>query len=511
MGGMRLKLNLFAKILLLVGVPLLFELGFACGLFVMMQQLDVAATNEHKAREALASLNSIYERLMDSSKLVAGVFTKNGGASISELHEITATIPGDVRSLRDTFSDDADAGELIDKLERDLNASLRILDEVFSQFESGDRLGGFQHLRDLKHAIPDLTLQLNDLRARCLKDAELKFSQQSQDRRNIANLLMLAIAFNVIGAIAVAIYAHRNITSRLLVVAENTRRVPLGQPLLPPVGGADEIAHLDTTFKDMAVALEKAEAERKEMERMKQEFVSMISHDLRTPLTSIQVFVNMLSKGLMGQVPEPVTKKAQMADRNATRLIGLINDLLDIDKMESGQLELSLEETSLPAIIERSVESVRGFAEKEGILIEWRGCEPITVNADGDRIVQVMVNLLGNAVKFSPKDASVRIAVEKQGAEARVAVIDKGRGVPEHLRTAIFERFKQVSTKDATEKKGTGLGLAICKAIVEQHGGVIGCDSVEGQGSTFWFKLPIRGNDAKLADAPERAKSTVPQ
>jgi signal transduction histidine kinase len=504
-----MRLNLFGKALLLVGFPLICELGFTCGLFAMVQQLDLKANNEHHSREALASLNSIYERLTESSKLVAVIFTRNGAAHASELHELTGTIPGDLANLRRQLADDPDAMQSLDRLEGDLTASMRILDEVFSQVEDGNRVGAIQHLRDLKHALPDLTQQLNDLRTSCTHTADYAFERQRDERRSIELLLKVAIGFNVVLAIGVAFGINRNITRRLSMVMENTRRVAQGRELMPDVGGGDEIAHLDRVFKDMARALEQAEKERKEMERLKQEFVSMISHDLRTPLTSIQVFLNMLSKGMLGEVSDKTKTKASMADRNATRLIGLINDLLDVDKMESGQLSLACDDSSLRSVIERSIDSVRGVSEQQGVSVESLMEDEVSVFADSDRLVQVMVNLLGNAVKFSEKGSTVKISVLKRGDDVRVEVIDQGRGVPEDLRESIFERFKQVSAKDSTEKKGTGLGLAICKAIVEQHGGKIGCESSVGHGSVFWFTLPLGVKNASLANAAERTKAAV--
>lgn len=615
---MRLKPNLFAKAMILVAFPLLCEVLFTGVLSTMVHRIDDLATREHQAREAMASLNSIYERLTESSKLVALIFTRNGNASVNSLHELTAPIPGDLSNLRKMLAHDQKAMESLDRLDRDLNASLRILDEVFSQVESGDRIGAIQRLRDLKHAIPDLTDQLNQLRSSCNLDAGYQFDQQRKERRSLVAVLGYMIAFNIVAAIAIGIFIHRNITRRLGVVIDNTHRLAQDKPLLPAVGGYDEIAHLDKVFKDMAIALEMAHkkeravidtmpaglvitdatghvqmanpttirlfrleeqpivgrplsiffkqdkpisneefmqqlfakgkervdeslalradqstfpvelsvtsftvygeeyhlvvlldiTERKEIERLKQEFVSMVSHDLRTPLTSIQVFLNMLCKGMLGDVNEKIEKKASMADRNATRLINLINDLLDVEKMESGQLALSCEDTSLQSVIERSVDSVKGFSEQQGVSVvadQSADNADVRVHADGDRLVQVMVNLLGNAVKFSPKGSTVRIMLVRQADEVCVNVIDQGRGVPEHLRSSIFERFKQVSTKDATEKKGTGLGLAICKAIVEQHGGTIGCDSEEGKGSTFWFRLPL----LKAAVKQEDMQSTL--
>ena len=159
---MRVPLNLFAKALVLVAFPLVCELGFTFSLFGMVQQLDQRAMSEHHLREALASLNSVYQRLTESSKLVATIFTKNGSASVMALHELTAPIPGDVSNLRQQLADDPAAIASLDKLDVDLAATLRILDEVFSQVENGDRIGALQHLhRDVRQFGPFV---------RCLED-----------------------------------------------------------------------------------------------------------------------------------------------------------------------------------------------------------------------------------------------------------------------------------------------------------------------------------------------------
>lgn len=609
---MRFNLRLIHKLLILVAVPLVFELVFGAFLLDVLRQAEEAGAREHRAREAVASLNSIYDRITETSRMVGtAVLRKNGAPAALDFHQMTATIPGDLTNLKDQLADDPAAIQDADKLEQTLNASLRILDEVFSQLEAGERLPALQHLRDLRGAIPDLVTRLNDLRQRCSRIADDNFEQDRRQRKNLRGVILYGLAVNFAIAAGLVLFINRNVTSRLAVVMENTRRLSKRQELLPQVSGGDEIAHLDKVFKDMAMALEMAHqkeraiidtmpaglviadstgliqminptmsrflhfqsdelnglpvvsilhsekkegadreifeeliakatdrtdersvkrkngeifpvelsvtsftvfsnqywllvmldiTERKEIERLKQEFVSMVSHDLRTPLTSIQVFLNMLARGLFGQVPENVLKKATMADRNASRLINLINDLLDIEKMESGQLSLACENTTIQSVIERSVESVRAFAEQHGIAIESGGTADAQLYADGDRLVQVMVNLLGNAVKFSPRGTAVSVAaLEEEDGFLTVKVIDHGRGIPGHLRQTIFERFKQVEAKDSTEKKGTGLGLAICKAIVEQHGGTIGVESEPGEGSTFWFKLPTVKNMIPLA------------
>lgn len=230
--------------------------------------------------------------------------------------------------------------------------------------------------------------------------------------------------------------------------------------------------------------------ERHAVEQMKKEFVAMVSHDLRTPLNSVGGFLELLTEGVYGEMPARGMSGAELASRNVGRILRLVNDLLEITKFESeGKIELACSDADLGGILERSAEAVRVFAEKHSVRLE---CPSIKLNvwADPDRMERVVVNLVSNAVKFSPANEAVSIEVEDKPESVLVKVIDRGRGVPAEYRHVIFERFKQVKKTDATQKGGTGLGLAICKAIVEEHGGTIGVDSEEGKGSVFWFSLP---------------------
>lgn len=246
--------------------------------------------------------------------------------------------------------------------------------------------------------------------------------------------------------------------------------------------------------------------ERHELERLKQEFLAMVSHDLRSPLTSIQAFLMMLNEGIYGDLTKKGQDKAQSADRSATRLLALVNDLLDLDKLESGRFQMEFSNIPISSVIDRSLDALRAIAEKQGIVFET----PKTtaeVYADGDRLVQVLVNLLGNAVKYSPPGESVVISVAQSDGLVEVRVTDKGRGIPPQLRDAIFEKFKQVDAKDHKQKGGSGLGLAIAKALIEQQAGSIGVDSEEGIGSSFWFKVPVaQANTVAMTEEMPRPK-----
>lgn len=232
--------------------------------------------------------------------------------------------------------------------------------------------------------------------------------------------------------------------------------------------------------------------ERHIMEKLKREFVTTVSHELRTPLTSIRGSLTLLAVGALGPLAEQANRAVKIAERNCLRLVCLLNDLLDMEKLEAGKMEMVFQHMHLAPVIERSVESVRAFADQYGIHIEVSGPE-LEVCADADRIIQVMVNLLSNGCKYSPRGGLIQVAVVEEEHTARVSVKDSGRGVPPESLANIFERFQQVEIADAKSKGGTGLGLSICKAIVEQHNGSIGVDSQPGEGSTFWFKLPKWG------------------
>ena len=239
-------------------------------------------------------------------------------------------------------------------------------------------------------------------------------------------------------------------------------------------------------------------SDRYAIEQLKQEFVSIVSHDLRTPLTSILASLDLLSMGSLGQLNERGTKIVSTARMELNRLMSLIGDLLDMARMDAGRLELKMRAVALNTIIERSFAAVELIAAKKSVSISVPETN-ISIVADGDRLVQVLVNILGNAVKFSANDETVRLAVEDLGDKVRVSVSDNGPGVPLKFQSTIFERFGQVRQSDAREKGGAGLGLAIAKMIVESHHGTLGVDSVEGHGSRFWFEIPKEPNGGSNA------------
>jgi len=234
----------------------------------------------------------------------------------------------------------------------------------------------------------------------------------------------------------------------------------------------------------------------KQLERLKQQFVAMVSHDLRTPLTSLSLFLEGMQKGLYGEITDGAMKRVTDSHGDISRLIALINQLLDIDKLEAGKLSLNLGDNRIAEIVERSVASIRAVANRKKIELTI-DAQDIGLEADGDRLVQVIVNLLGNAIHFSPEKSRVSISAKIAGENIlgeeaiEVRIQDCGPGIKKEDQEKIFDRFSQLDApQGGRQKTGTGLGLAISKMIVEEHGGRLWVESEAGAGSTFCFAIP---------------------
>lgn len=243
--------------------------------------------------------------------------------------------------------------------------------------------------------------------------------------------------------------------------------------------------------------------ERRRVETLKSEFVSTVSHELRTPMTSIAGSLGLLAGGAAGVLPEKAARLIAIAQSNSQRLVRLINDILDIEKLESGKLQLELAPLDLRDVAQRSIDGVRGFADGLQVAVVLEDGEPAPVRGDADRLIQVVTNLLSNACKFSPTGGEVTIAVHPEQRLARLSVRDRGPGIPDAFRARIFSKFAQADGSDTRAKGGTGLGLAIAREIAERHGGRLWFESAPGEGATFHLDLPLFQPEAAAeGDAP---------
>lgn len=232
--------------------------------------------------------------------------------------------------------------------------------------------------------------------------------------------------------------------------------------------------------------------ERKRVEQMKNEFVSVVSHELRVPLTSIRGTLEWISEKAASQLTPNMQKMLEIATRSSERMGRLINDMLDIERLESGKMVFQMKPVEVAPFLQQAVEAHQGLAQQFDAKIELLRVPPgVKVSADSDRLMQVMGNLLSNAAKFSPQGGVVTISAARQAPRSvRISVTDQGPGIPLKFQPMIFQKFAQAESSDRRQKQGSGLGLSITKAIVERMGGKIAFESQQGAGTTFFFDLP---------------------
>jgi PAS domain S-box-containing protein len=244
---------------------------------------------------------------------------------------------------------------------------------------------------------------------------------------------------------------------------------------------------------------------RQEIDRMRRAFISTVSHELRTPLTSISGSLGLLRSGAMGALPEKAAAMVRIAYQNSERLVRIINDILDISKIDAGALDLRMVEVPLRELVQQSVEANMGYAEKHQVRFLFDTASASgRVTVDTDRLMQVLSNLLSNAAKFSPPGADVLIRVMAGSTSMRVEVEDSGAGIPEKFRSRIFEQFAQADHSASRRFEGTGLGLNIARKLIEAMQGSIGFSTVMGQGTVFHFELP-RVEDALQPELPSKS------
>jgi signal transduction histidine kinase/DNA-binding response OmpR family regulator/CHASE3 domain sensor protein len=280
---------------------------------------------------------------------------------------------------------------------------------------------------------------------------------------------------------------------------------------IPDTDRNDEIGKLAKgifAFQTQLIEAKKVRDEqskiREEIDKAKSEFISTVSHELRTPLTSIKGALGLMRSGSFDEQPNKLRPMLDIAYNNSERLVALINDILDMEKIEAGMLRFMMQPTDLASLLEEAVEANQSYGDKYDVTFTCSGTdEPLLVNGDKDRLMQVLANLFSNAAKFSPRGGQVEVSLLREGDWARIAVKDSGNGIPEAARETIFEKFTQADSSDQRQMGGTGLGLSIAKMMVEKLDGAVSFTTEVGKGTTFYVDIPM------LADIALEAVSEI--
>lgn len=607
-------MKLSSQGLLIVAVPLVFELVFVAVLVVLLVQAEKGREKEFHAKMINVETSAIAALFYHAGQVMISQATSTE-TDFSKLLPIKARMKAEFETL-ESLGKTPQEQEMIKRILKAGDEELRFLDDVQRQLEGGTTpvlvLTRRETYRRGQALMNQLVAELSKLGAQAKLVEQQSPETVAKLTLNIERWLVVGVVLNILIAIVIAFVFSRQIVRRIGIIGDNSLKLACSQQLNPPLEPFDEISDLDRLFHNMAQAVSSAnekerailentadvicslslrgkflkvnrachqfvdyssddlvgrniaeivhpedlsnvkqslhgiettkkastfecrlvakdgrsvetlwtvnwsdlegeffcvvhdETKRKEMEALKQEFIEMVSHDLRTPLNSTRGILELMLRGAFGELPQTAVDKVHVAVANTDLLVTLVNELLDLDRLESGRMPMHFKNVALSLIIERAIDAVANVAETLTIQIEAHASD-LVVLGDEHRLVQVLINLLSNALKYAPSGSIVNISVAEIDKMAEIRVSDKGKGIPARFHKSIFERFRQVEIADANQRGGTGLGLSIAKAIVELHGGEIGVDSQEGAGSTFWFRIQCAAVESTLDNKAKKS------
>jgi two-component system sensor histidine kinase GlrK len=380
---------------------------------------------------------------------------------------------------------DAAAQSLLSQIQRDYQSYHELVAEE-AQLIRAKKVYSQTDYKQAKDKFIDAILaSLEQIKANQLQATHAKLKQLAQTLDQALQVSIVITSACLIAIVLLSLLITRSVTRPIALLKSKTRDIAEGRfDAGLRISSPPEIAELSAAFNRMCERLG-------ELERMKADFFSSMSHELRTPLTSIKEGTGLLLDGVGGETTDRQRKLLTILAEESNRLIGVVNSLLDLSKMEAGMLNYQFETVNLVPLIRRAVAEIAPLVEAKQIVVETAIDGPLPpAKLDPERLLQVLRNLIGNAVKFTPKGGQVTVTASPVGGKLQVSVQDSGPGIPAESLTAIFEKFHQGNHKGPHTRPGTGLGLAIAKNIITSHGGEIWAESQFGQGSKFFFVLP---------------------
>jgi signal transduction histidine kinase len=426
--------------------------------------------------ECLQLLNPVGERTLNPDEFLTSMKARfaDGERLANEDPEMTDAFRGVLKECKKVIASEYLLAKRVSKLPT----------------SSGSFVSQITTITEIKPLLVQLGPQVNNTRQQLLMEREKLQRVREQEEsaiRQIKRQVLLIVGADVFLTITLLAFFLNNVTRRLSILVNNAQLIPSNEPLTQTVSGGDELAYLDTVLHSASQSIAEATEYRKSL-------MQMVAHDLRSPLVAADLAVQGLTMETSSISTVGLKDRLDVVHRNLKRLIRFVEDLLTIDKLEAGKLELQFDIVDTRQVVSEAFEGVAAIAQEKGIKLV-NEVPSTTTPADKHRLIQVLANLVSNAIKYSPRDSSIIVGAETAPRAIKYLVSDNGPGISLEQQAKLFQKFYQADQETAS--KGFGLGLAICRLIIEEHGGTIGVISEPGQGSTFWFTIPLDEESAE--------------
>lgn len=473
-------MKLSQKVLLLIALPLAFELLFVGVLIYFIFQLDAEHKRSEKTRAASMFFNIELENMVEAMGNMVLFNVLHEERYLQKFHGSVDALKKQNEHLKTLAGTEMAADvQALKTVSEEAIASITDIEKLARTDDRIDMLRGFVK-------VQRLMAKSNALGSKFIQRETLVNEQQQARQAQALQAVLLIIVFGVGTSVLISLLLVAKFNSgaskQLVAIEDNMLRLAVQKPLKPPADGSDELARIDQTLFRLSNDLA-------DLKNQQQQVYAMITHDLRSPLASMKIVFDLLKAGAFGELNEKGKDRIKNSDALLGRMVALTNDLLDVEKFESGSFDLLMERVELAEIFEdaKNIVGPKAEGKKLRLAFDSNGLDAV---CDKERIGRVLVNLLDNAVKFSKHESEIKVAATADTSFIKISVQDFGRGIPAEQIAHVFERFHQASRSDELVMKGSGLGLTISKAIIEAHKGTIGVDSIENSGSTFWFTLP---------------------
>lgn len=478
------------QIIGMLAIPILFQLLSLSYLVWQLAEVDDAVKEEARAKQVITTC---LDTRSDMLKYNISLWSDNLSMSPEATHQrqrITDRITKEIEHLGVLVGSDSKGRLLVDNYAK----AHKALAAVFADLDQGEKLQDgvvsprFLETREL---IEELLLGIKrasdaeqQLYARYAPVVRKLAPEALNQRQSLRYSVLVLSLLNILVLIGLGVLFNLRTLTRLRQLTANMACFAQGRIDMLPVAGKDEIADLDSNFRLMAVA-------RHEAEELRRSMYAMVSHDLRTPLTTVRLSLENFMLRYNDNLEEAGSRIITKVSSEINRIVRLVTTLLDLERMESGTLEINLSTTALCELLDQSIDAVYGLTSAKKIRIETEVDCVQEIICDCDRVIQILINLLSNAAKFAPANSDILLRVVQIDGMVRFEVLDRGPGVPEDSRNRLFQKFSQLQQDRETKKLGSGLGLYICSLIATKHGGFIGANFPESGGSCFWFSIPL--------------------